>query len=179
MREVIGSIEAEYGRYKKLAEGAIAQLDDEQLCRAEASGGNSIATIVWHVAGNFESRFTDFLTSDGEKPWRDRESEFLERNVSRAELLEKWERGWSALFGALVDLDDSRLHDAVTIRGVPHSVLEALHRSLAHATYHVGQIVFLAKALRGGTWKYLSIPPGGTAAYNANPVGEKPARPSR
>ncbi len=149
------------------------QLSEEQLSQGSAVG-NSIATIVWHISGNLESRFTDFLGSDGEKPWRDRDREFLKRTVSRAELREKWDRGWSVLMGTLADLDDGVLQREVTIRGVPLSVLEALQRSLTHVSYHVGQIVFLAKELRGGRWNYLTIPPGGTAAYNKNPTNEKP-----
>ena len=179
MREIVGSIEAEYRRYKALGEGAIEQLDHEQLSQVIGSGGNSVATLVWHISGNLVSRFTDFLQSDGEKPWRDRDAEFLHRTVPRAELREKWEKGWTVLFRALADLDDERLHAVVKIRGIPLSVHEALHRSLAHTSYHVGQIVLLAKGLRGGEWRYLSIPPGGSAAYNARPVAEKPPGPSR
>ncbi len=141
------------------------QLADSQL--AQATGpGNSIVTIVWHVAGNLKSRFTDFLTSDGEKAWRDRDSEFLAREVSRKELQAKWEDGWRMLFAALGNLTDADLGRTVTIRGEPHTVAQALHRSLAHASYHVGQIVFVAKALRGADWRYLSIPPGQSARYN-------------
>ena len=143
-----------------------------------SSGGNSIATLVWHISGNFVSRFTDFLQSDGEKPWRDRDAEFLHRTISRAELREKWEQGWAVLFRSLADLDDERLHAVVRIRGVPLSVHDALHRSLAHTSYHVGQIVFLAKAFCGSEWRHLSIPPGGSTAYNENPVAEKPPGPS-
>lgn len=179
MREIVGSIEGEYRRYKALGEGAIEQLADEQLGQASGADANSIATLVWHISGNLASRFTDFLQADGEKPWRDREAEFLHRTVSRAELHEKWEQGWTVLFGALADLDDAKLHAMVTIRGVALSVHEALHRSLAHASYHVGQIVFLAKELRHGQWRSLSIPPGGSAAYNANPFAEKPPGPPR
>jgi len=141
------------------------QLADSQL--AQATGpGNSIVTIVWHVAGNLKSRFTDFLTSDGEKAWRDRDSEFLAREVSRKELQAKWEDGWRMLFAALGNLTDADLGRTVTIRGEPHTVAQALHRSLAHASYHVGQIVFVAKALRGADWRYLSIPPGQSPRYN-------------
>ena len=179
MRQIVGSIEAEYRRYKLIAEGAIEQLADGQLSQVSSSEGNSIATLVWHISGNLESRFTDFLQSDGEKPWRDRDAEFIPRAVSRAELREKWDKGWTVLIGSLAGLDDRQLHEMVKIRGVALSVLEALHRSLAHASYHVGQIVFLAKELRGGAWRYLTIPPGGSAAYNENPVAEKPPGPSR
>lgn len=174
VREILESIEGEYRRYKTLGEDAIAQLTDLQLVQPAGDGGNSIATIVWHLSGNLVSRFSDFLGSDGEKPWRDRDSEFQPRVASRQELREKWEVGWSVLFTALSELDDARLQATVTIRGVPHSVIQALHRSLAHASYHVGQIVFHAKALRAHEWRHLSIPPGGTAAYNRNPTAEKP-----
>ena len=164
-RALVASLEAEYRRYKALGEGAVNQLADPQL--AEATGAsNSIATIVWHLAGNFTSRFTDFLTSDGEKPWRDRDSEFLARHVTRAELLAQWDGGWRVLFAALAPLSDADLARTVTIRRQPHTVAEALHRSLAHASYHVGQIVYVAKALRGADWQYLSIPPGQSAQYN-------------
>lgn len=173
-RAVVESIEAESRRYKKLGEGAIGQVAEAELAWSAGEGSLSMATIVWHVSGNLASRFTDFLTSDGEKPWRDRESEFSEREVSRIELLEKWEKGWSVLFDALAGLDDSRLGDTVTIRGVGLSVVQALHRSLAHTAYHVGQLVYLAKGLRGGDWRSLSIPPGGSRAYNRKPTSEKP-----
>ena len=162
MRDLIASIEAEYRRYKTLGEGAINQLADSQLAQVPGTG-NSIVTIVWHMAGNLKSRFTDFLTADGEKPWRDRDSEFLAREVSRKELQAKWEDGWRVLFAALTDLSDVDLGRTVTIRGEPHTVAQALHRSLAHASYHVGQIVYEAKALRGADWRYLSIPPGQSA----------------
>jgi Protein of unknown function (DUF1572) len=174
MRMVLASIEAEFRRYKTLAEGAMEQLTEGQLCAKTGATGNSIATIVWHISGNLESRFSGFLNSDGEKPWRDRDSEFLPRAVSRGEMLAKWERGWSALGETLASLNDGHLPATVTIRGVPLSVVEALHRSVPHASYHVGQIVFLAKELTGAEWRYLTIPPGGTAAYNSNPIHEKP-----
>jgi hypothetical protein len=172
-RAFVESIEAEFVRYKKLAEGAMDQLSPEEICRPSADGNNSIATIAWHVSGNLESRFTDFLTSDGEKPWRNRESEFEARSVDRRELLEKWERGWKILFDALTGLGDDDLRREVAIRGIPLAVHAALHRSLAHASYHAGQIVLLAREARGKDWKYLSIPPGGSAAYNRNPTREK------
>jgi hypothetical protein len=161
MREILGSIEQEYRRYKKLAEGAFLQATDTELVRAPSADGNSIAMIVWHISGNLKSRFTDFLTSDGEKPWRDRESEFDTRTVTRTDLLAKWEEGWVVLFRTLSALDDGALGQQITIRGEAHSVLQALHRSLAHTTYHVGQIVFLAKSFRAEDWNSLTIPRGG------------------
>ena len=172
---VIESIRGEYQRYKTLAEAAMSQVDEGRLSAAPSSEGNSIATICWHVAGNLKSRFTDFLTSDGEKPWRNREEEFEGRSVSRAALLAKWDDGWSALFAALDGLSDDVLGREVKIRGQGLSVLEALHRSLAHTSYHVGQIVFLAKELVGQNWASLSIPKGQSAAFNQNPTGQKPA----
>ena len=171
-RTLLPLIEAEFVRYKLLGERAMGQLQpDELLARTEQ--GNSIAIIVWHVSGNLESKFTDLLTTDGEKPWRNRDTEFEPRDASPAELAEKWERGWGVLFGALAELTDDDLAAPVTIRGVPFRVDEALLRSLAHLAYHVGQIVLLAKSFRGDEWEYLSIPPGQSEAYNANPVLEK------
>lgn len=171
-RTVLALIEAEYRRYKLLGERAFSQLDAEHLV-AGSEHAISIATIVWHVAGNLESRFTDFLTTDGEKPWRDRESEFEPREVSPDEVAAKWDRGWGVLFETLSQLTDHDLTSEVTVRRVPHRVDEALLRSLAHAAYHVGQIVYLAKSFRGEDWEYLSIPPGQSEAYNENPTLEK------
>jgi hypothetical protein len=175
MRNVLESIDSEYRRYKQLAERAMEQLGEADLSREGPGDGLSIATICWHISGNLRSRFTDFLTSDGEKPWRNRDEEFLPRCVSRTELVTNWNHGWEALFGALAALDDGHLTRTVTIRGQPLRVDEALHRSLAHTSYHVGQIVYLAKAMRGTAWTYLSIAPGQSAAYNAAPDRERPA----
>jgi hypothetical protein len=172
-RHMIAAIEGEYRRYKALGEGTFAQLEPRDLVEKMAPESLSIAQIVWHVSGNLESRFTDFLTTDGEKPWRDRESEFAERSPSRKEMLSKWERGWKILFAALAPLSDGHLTGSVAIRGIVMTVGEALERSLAHTSYHVGQITFAGKLLRRGEWKYLSIPPGQTAAYNSNPTLEK------
>ena len=173
MRDYIQSIEAEYQRYKALGEAAIAQALEQELSIQAPGGGNSIAAIVWHVAGNLESRFTDFRTADGEKPWRHRDEEFEPRRITRAELVEKWDRGWRALLAALAPLTDADLRSTVTIRQQPLRIDEALHRSLAHTTYHVGQIVFLAKQFRGQQWNCLSIPLGGSQAYNEAPRHEK------
>lgn len=158
---VLPSIESEYRRYKALGGRAMDQVSDEELVTTPSPEVNSIAMIVWHLSGNLVSRFTDFLSSDGEKPWRDRESEFTTRNVTRAAVMARWDQGWSVLFATLATLDDRDLDHRVTIRGDQLSVLEALHRSLAHASYHVGQIVHLAKSYRGAAWQSLSIPKGG------------------
>ena len=173
------SIRGEFVRYKALAEGAIRQVPDAQLAEVPGGGGNSIAVICWHVSGNLRSRFTDFLTSDGEKPWRGREEEFAPRAVPRDELLAKWNQGWDVLFTALDGLSDAQLTETVTIRGQAFLVHEALHRALAHVSYHVGQIVYVAKALRGAEWHYLSIPPGQSDAYNQRPGNEKPVAHAR
>ena len=175
MNDLIESIRGEYIRYKALAEAALLQVRDDELGAAPAPDGNSVAVICWHVAGNLNSRFTDFLTSDGEKPWRNRDEEFAERTVTRAQLMAKWNDGWAALFGALEGLTDAQLHDSVTIRGQSLKVHEALNRSVAHAAYHVGQIVLVAKSLSGTGWRSLSIPRHGSAAYNQQPRSEKPA----
>ena len=171
---IIDSIRGEYLRYKKLGEAALAQVPDDRLSAIASPESNSIVTICWHVAGNLKSRFTDFLTADGEKPWRNREEEFDARKVSRAELLAKWEDGWNTLLGALSGLTDDVLTREVTIRGQGLSVVEALHRSLAHTSYHVGQIVFLAREAAGSQWTSLSIPRGQSAAFNQRAGGQKP-----
>src|SRR5882724_4577136 len=137
MASVVQSIVGEYKRYKALGEGALAQLSDSELAAPAPGGGNSIATICWHLGGNLRSRFTDFLTSDGEKPWRKREEEFQPRSVTMAELLAHWEQGWSALFATLEILDKANLGGPTPIGGQELRVDEALHRSLAHASYHV------------------------------------------
>ncbi len=175
-RDVVASIEAEFRRYKAAAEAAMAQLETEQLTERASTTDNSIATMVWHIAGNLHSRFSDFLASDGEKPWRDRESEFEARAPTREQLLEKWEDGWNMLLSTVAALTDDDLFRMVSIRGVALPVHAALHRSLAHVSYHVGQIVYLSKMMRSDAWQYLSIPPGGSVDYNRDPAFEKPAQ---
>jgi len=159
-----------YRNYRKLAESAIAQLTDEQFLAPLGADDNSIAIIMQHVAGNLQSRFRDFLTSDGEKPWRKRESEFERRSITKAELLDNWSAGWTILLDAIGPLTDAQLHGTVMLRGQPFLVHEALLRSLAHVAYHTGQIVYIAKSIRGTEWRYLSIPPGQSDAYNQNPA---------
>ena len=173
MRDIVGSIELEYKRYKTLGEGALKQLRDEELDARPTPAANSAAILVWHLSGNLKSRFTDFLTSDGEKPWRGREEEFAERRVSREQLMAKWQEGWLVLLDALSQLNDQHLKATVHIRRQPLSVHAALHRSLAHAAYHVGQLVYVGKNLRGDDWEYMSIPPGKSDEYNRNPTREK------
>jgi hypothetical protein len=147
-----------FHQYKKLAEGAIAQVSDDQLLLTLDEGMNSIATVVKHMTGNMRSRWTDFLTSDGEKPNRNRDTEFEEPPPSRAALMKTWEEGWNLLFAALDPLTDSDLGRTVTIRGEAHSVMQAINRQIAHYSYHCGQIVVLAKHFKGSEWKSLSVP---------------------
>lgn len=163
---IVSSIEGECRRYKALADAAIAQVSDEELGIAAPGGGNSIDMMVRHVAANLHSRFTDFRTSDGEKPWRRRDEEFEGAALSRGELLDTWETGWRTLFEAMAALTDADLAGTVTIRRQPLRIDEALHRSLAHAAYHVGQIVLIAKSMRGEAWRCLSIPRGMSEAFN-------------
>lgn len=176
-RGCVRSIEGEYGRYKQLAEAAMAQLTIDQL-GSSSGGDNSIVTLVWHISGNLQSRFTDFLSSDGEKLWRQRDEEFESRLVGRSALLEKWNEGWTVLLAALASLNDEDLTRLVTIRNVSLSVQEALHRSLAHTSYHVGQIVLLGRQAKKDEWQFLSIPPGGSESYNRDPRLEKAANPA-
>lgn len=163
---IVEGFRAEFLKYRTLAEKAIEQLDGPQLSATPPGGGNSIAVICWHVAGNLRSRFSDFLTTDGEKPWRHRDEEFESREVTKDALLAKWESGWSVLARALDELTDANLSDTITIRNEKMTVLTALLRSLAHTSSHVGQIVYAAKALKGTEWAYLSIPPGQSKLYN-------------
>ncbi len=174
-RMVLEAIEVEYRRYRDMGAGGIKQLDDVQLCDRGDGANNSICMLVRHISGNFASRFTDFLTSDGEKPWRDRESEFDPTPLSKDEIEKRWDRGWGILFGALKGLTDADLGRHVSIRGQKLTVIEALQRSLAHVAYHVGQILYIGKSLAGENWKYLTIPPGQSASYNQNPTLERSA----
>lgn len=151
--------------YKKLGEGAMAQLSDEQLFATLDAEMNSVAVIVKHMAGNMRSRWTDFLTTDGEKPDRNRDTEFEDPPATRTELTALWEKGWAILFDALKPLTDSDLARTVMIRGEAHSVLMAINRQLGHYAYHVGQIALLAKHFKGAEWKSLSVPKGKSAAF--------------
>ena len=152
--------------YKGLAERALAQLTDEQLLVAIDAESNSIALIVKHMTGNMRSRFTDFLTRDGEKPDRRRDLEFVDPLATREALMASWEAGWACVFAALEPLDVRDLEKTVTIRGEAHSVMQAINRQVAHYSYRCGQIVFLAKHLKAGEWKSLSVPRGSSAEFN-------------
>jgi uncharacterized damage-inducible protein DinB len=152
--------------YKNLAERAMAQVPDEQLVTVLDGEANSIAVIVKHMAGNMRSRWTDFLNGDGEKPDRNRDTEFDQPPATREALLALWEQGWQCLFGALEPLSEPDLQRTVTIRGEAHSVMQAINRQVAHYSYHCGQIVLLAKHFKHGDWKSLSVPRNQSAEFN-------------
>jgi hypothetical protein len=166
-----------FRQYKKLAEAAIAQVKDEQLSAALDPEMNSIAQIVKHMAGNMRSRWTDFLNSDGEKPERNRDSEFVDAPATRESLLALWEDGWQHVFNALEPLSDSDLGRTVQIRQEPHSVMQAINRQIAHYATHCGQITLLAKHFAGEHWQSLSVPKNRSAEFNrAVEAGEKSQR---
>ena len=160
--------------YKRLAEGAIAQLQDEELFVTLDPESNSIAILMKHIAGNLRSRFTDFLTADGEKPDRHRDQEFeMTPATTRTDLMRWWEDAWELLFLTIMSLSPDDLDRTVTIRGEPHTVLQALNRAVAHHASHVGQIIFLAKHLRSSEWKTLSVPRGKSEDYNAQKAAKQ------
>ena len=163
----------EYKRYKRLLEQAVEQVSDEAFFKQIDDQGNSIAVLIKHISGNLLSRFTDFLETDGEKSWRNREGEFHLTEETRTDLLTRWENAWCVLEKAIVELSCEDMTREITIRGVPFTVEEALARSLAHFSYHVGQIIYMARYFTDENWKYLTIPPGQSEAYNANPSKEK------
>lgn len=161
------SIKKQFLYYKTLGEKAIAQLEPEQLFVTVNEDTNSIATIVKHLSGNMLSRWTDFLTTDGEKEWRNRDDEFENDIQSKDEVMVTWEKGWKCLFDALNSLQPNQLSDIIYIRNEGHTVIEAINRQLAHYPYHVGQIVFYAKQLKNSSWQSLSIPRKESNNYNA------------
>ena len=172
--EFLRSIKETFLRYKTLGENTFAQLDEEDYYRTFGIETNTIAVLVRHIGGNLVSRFTDFLTSDGEKPERDRDKEFEMERLGKQALLEYWNHGFEILENTLHELDESDLSRIVFIRNEPHSVPEALIRSLGHISYHIGQIVYIGK-MSAGEWRSLSIPKGESGTFNA----EKFSKPKR
>ena len=164
--QYLESAKKEFGYYKLLGEKTFSQLTDEQLFIEANSESNSIATIVKHLRGNMLSRWTDFLTTDGEKEWRKRDEEFENDISTREELLQKLQEGWSCLFKALDSISDDDLSKVIYIRNQGHTILEAINRQLSHYPYHIGQIVFIGKMLSDKNWDSLSIPKGGSKEYN-------------
>ncbi len=161
-------------KYRRLADRAARQVDDTQFFAAPAPHMNSIAIVMKHVAGNMRSRWTDFLTSDGEKPSRRRDTEFvIEPGDTRGSLTDRWNAAWDLTIAVIEGLAPADLDRTVTVRGEPHSVLEAVNRQLVHYAYHVGQIVLIARAFAGDRWEWLSIPPGKSQEYDVSKEGKR------
>jgi len=165
-RNYLTSAKIQFTQYKNLGEKAIAQVPDEKIYWQYNPETNSIATIVKHLAGNMLSRFTDFLTSDGEKSWRNRDTEFVNELLTRDALMMRWNEGWNCLFSALDQLTETDLSRIVLIRNEKHTVLEAINRQLTHYASHVGQIIYIGKMVADSNWKSLSIPRNASAAFN-------------
>ena len=165
------SVRKEFSRYKSMGEKTFDQLTDEEIHWKYVDSDNSIAIIVKHIVGNMLSRWTNFLTEDGEKTWRNRETEFEAPYASKSEMLNAWEKGWNCLFAALDNIDSSNFDSKIKIRNEDHSIVEAVNRQLAHYPSHVGQIVFLGKMIKGADWASLSIPKGQSEAFNKKMFG--------
>lgn len=166
VKNFLTSCHKQFEYYKMLGEKTFDQLTEDQLFYQPNESSNSIAILVNHISGNMLSRWTDFLTSDGEKEWRQRDQEFEDVIKTKEEMKIQWEKGWSTLFIALDSIDESNFDTIIYIRNMGHSITEATHRQLAHYSYHIGQIVFLGKLLTDSKWMSLSIPKGNSTTYN-------------
>jgi len=166
------SVTFEFRRYKILGDKTFAQLDEKDIFWTYSKNDNSVAQIVKHMVGNMLSRWTNFLTEDGEKPWRHRETEFEAPYTSKKKMLLAWEKGWQCLFDALESIDLANFDTTIYIRNEPHTIIEATNRQLAHYANHVGQIVFLGKMIKGDNWISPSIPKGGSRAFNKAKFGK-------
>ena len=171
--EVLSSCIKRFKEYKTLGDKAMAQLTDEQMQRQPNEASNSIAIIIQHMHGNMVSRWTNFLTEDGEKPWRSRDAEFEKQVLSKERVLGLWEEGWKVFLDTLASLMPDDLLKTITIRSQPLVVIDAINRQLGHYSYHVGQIVYLAKWMKESEWKSLSIPKGESNAYNKQMTSPK------
>ena len=165
-----------FDSYRRMVDAAVAQLSDEELARRPADDINSVAVILRHLGGNLQSRWTDFLTADGEKPTRDRDAEFEDWTSDRASLLSFFDSGWQIMRASLAALSADDLTKQITIRGEPHTVQLAIQRSLTHTAYHVGQIMLVSRLVHSGDWKWLTIPPGGSAQHNQTTWGTSASR---
>ena len=177
MTDYVKDSVAVFRLYKSLAEKALAQISDDDFFRQIDAESNSVAIIIKHVAGNMRSRWTDFLTSDGEKPTRDRDGEFIAHNATRADYMKEWNDGWKLVFDTLAPLSNADLERKVMIRHEPHSVMQAINRQVAHYCNHIGQIIFLCKHFASADWKAVTIPRNQSGAFNsAVAKGEKSQR---
>lgn len=173
MINYLDSAKRQFKMYKALGEKAMLQIDDDQLNWAANEDTNSVSAIVKHLWGNMMSRWTDFLTTDGEKQWRQRDAEFEPEIPDRATIMKWWEEGWQCLFTALESITDSDLERIIYIRNEGHTILEAINRQISHYSYHVGQIVYVAKLRSAEGWKSLSIPRNQSSVYNAGKFSEE------
>lgn len=176
MDSYLSSIKKQFLYYKSLGDQTFLQLSENDIRWEYSKDNNSVAIIVNHIVGNMLSRWTNFLTEDGEKEWRNRDSEFEDDIRDKAHLLEKWEQGWNVLFDAIDPLQEKDLETIIYIRNQGHTVTEAINRQLAHYAYHIGQIVFLGKMIKGREWTSLSIPKGASTAYNKEKFGKEKGR---
>lgn len=164
--EYLNSIKKQFDYYKTLGEKTLNQLDDNDFFWQFNAESNSIATIVNHLSGNMKSRWTDFLTSDGEKEWRNRDLEFESVLITKGQLLSKWNEGWDCLFNALNSINEHNFDTKIYIRNQSHYIIEAVNRQFAHYSYHIGQIVYIGRMIKGDEWKSLSIPKGKSSDFN-------------
>lgn len=173
MSSYLSSAKKQFAYYKLLGEKVIARLNENQIHWQPNEDTNSIALLVKHMTGNMKSRFTNFLTEDGEKTWRKRDTEFENTIKSKSHLLETWEAGWRVVFDAVNPLEEKQLEDLIYIRNEGHTIIEALNRQLNHYAYHVGQMVFIGKQLLGDTWESLSIPKGQSEVFFQEKMAQK------
>ena len=166
------SVVFEFRRYKTLGDKSFAQLEEDEILWRKGSDDNSISQIVKHLSGNMLSRWTNFLTEDGEKPWRNREQEFQQPYSSKQEMMVAWEKGWTCLFNALESISEQDYNRLLKIRNEEHTIIEAINRQLAHYANHIGQIVLLAKMIKGTSWQSPSIPKGGSEDFNKQKFGK-------
>ena len=171
--QYLDSAKRQFMMYKQLGEKALAQIDDKELTWQANEDSNSIVMIVKHMWGNMLSRWTDFLTTDGEKPWRQRDAEFDNESIDRAAIMKKWDEGWQCLFDALNSITDNDLEKTIYIRNEGHTILEAVNRQIAHYSYHVGQIVYISKLRINKEWQSLSIPRNKSNEYNAEKFSQE------
>ena len=176
MESYLTSVIKQFEYYKSLGDKTFESLSLNELQKEFVEDSNSISIIVKHLVGNMLSRWTHFLTEDGEKIWRQRDSEFEDSYINKDELITNWNKGWDCLFEAITPLNENNLEEIIYIRNQGHSITEAINRQLAHYAYHVGQIVFLGKLLKGGDWKSLSIPKGNSSKYNEDKFSKDKSR---
>ncbi len=172
----LDALEETVASYRRMIDAAVEQLSDEELHSRPAPDANSVAIILRHLGGNLRSRWTDFLTTDGEKPDRDRDTEFADWEADRAALLRHFDQGWSRLTSAIQEMKTTDIHQRITIRGEPHTLPQALARSVTHIAYHAGQIAMISRQVHAGPWRWLTIAPGESAQHNQRTWGTSASR---